>query len=72
MENKCFICKKDVDLDANFCPWCGAAISQTAKELAQQKETCIKLETVKDAIALTKDVETLRLLKAYASNILKK
>ena len=72
MENKCLVCKKNVETDANFCSNCGAPLSDIAKELAKQKESCIKLETIKEAIALTKDVDTLRLLKAYATNILKK
>ena len=70
-KNRCEKCGKILE-DVNFCPECGTAISEIAKSLKIENEISIKLETVKDIIALTKDVETLNFLKAYAKNILEK
>lgn len=70
MENKCPKCNSIVS--ENFCSNCGEAISELAVLLSTQKEKNIKLETIKDIIALTNDAQTLKMLKAYASNIINK
>lgn len=70
-ENRCPNCNKIAN-ETNFCAECGAPLSDIAKDLENQKTIQTKLETIKDMIALTEDVETLKLLKAYARNILEK
>ena len=62
-QNKCPTCAKVLEKDFNFCPYCGEAITELAKETVREQTKISQLKLINLLIDKVKDKETLKLLE---------
>ena len=66
MENKvCEFCNKEVEENFNFCPYCGEALTDIAKQINAKVKTNAKLELVFKLLENTNDEKTIELLQNF-------
>lgn len=72
MENNiCKICEKEIDNNYNFCPYCGAAVTEIAKRLNKEKCDIIRLKLINDLTDKIEDKGALSVLNKEAKKISK-
>lgn len=68
---ECKACKRQVNSEFNFCPYCGIAISPKAKEIENTRADIIKLNLINKLVDVISDESTLKLLDKIAQEIAK-
>lgn len=68
---ECESCKKQVNSEFNFCPYCGIAISPKAKEIENTRADIIELNLINKLVDVINDEATLKLLDKIAQEIAK-
>jgi|GEM_PF-6211669 len=66
-QNKCPTCAKVLQNDFNFCPYCGEAISELAKETLREQTKVSQLKLINLLTDKVKDQKTLELLEKLTS-----
>ena len=72
MKKFCEVCNNELNENFDFCPFCGEAISEKAKELENQKIINAELVLIANLIKTTTDKKTLELLNKIAKTLAQK
>lgn len=62
-EKKCPVCEKQIIKEYNFCPYCGEAMTDLAKEFSKKQTAIAHLKLLSALIEKVQDKNTLDLLE---------
>ncbi|MGN1222707.1 MAG: zinc-ribbon domain-containing protein [Christensenellales bacterium] len=65
----CSNCNQELENNFEFCPYCGEAISEIAKDLETERETNTKLALIVELVKEIKDEKSLKTLEKFVKKI---
>ena len=68
-QTECNKCKKDLNENFNFCPYCGEPISDVAKQIVSEKSTIEKIKMIDNLSQVIKDKESLKVFKRVVEEL---
>jgi len=66
-EKICPNCEKNIEKDFHFCPYCGEALTEIAKEIIVEQAKVSQLKVINILTNNVKDPDTLKLLEKLIS-----
>lgn len=70
-KNVCKTCNNELEENYNFCPYCGTALTDSAKEMLKQRDCVVNLQLIEKLTDCINDEQSLNILKKVADELKK-